>query len=255
MRLDLLVPCRAEGKDYSASDILRVICENVPELLHLLPESLLSCLSGGELKLKNIRGRPPETFANGWIGQTQDQENIKEELLFIQFRLLAQDDETDPTLERVEREGVGDSLFELRIETQFHGFSDNDEIIHKVVPRAINDLDPDLLESIAKIKLSSLPQNAVFSVEKSRLGLELFSRKFLGSWFGSGPSVSQRLYIELDKDQFKLFFEYPHQKNTAHKDSLFDVEQLMIELSKALSLLGFRESLIDQFHEKARSLE
>lgn len=165
-------------------------------LLQLLTPtiSIFETRIGDVQQLKNLRGRPAETFSNDTTALLQRQE----ELCFIKgvAAPLQEDDEI------VDEERSEAQPFSVALNTKFENIISR-EILH----RAVFSTTGAISSWGDRFALNSIYHLPLLEISTFRLGFEHFVPSFLGSLLGSIPTIRSRFYLSMNKDSFRLTIE------------------------------------------------
>ena len=173
---------------------------NTPQL-SLVLDSLLSAvpkelsapwLAVDEETLKNLRGRPAETFpSSSPENPLHERERRVEELAYAEGTLALTGHSEQ------EEEHEKESPFRFLVLSRFDHFDNHGGIIHHTILEKTPRLEE--LSSIAAI-----PRLDYLHLHQFRLGLELYRSRFLGSVFGVVPVVFARFFWEMSESRLYL---------------------------------------------------
>lgn len=201
--------------------------------LHL-PTLELS-LEGASFKLRNMRGRPRETFAQPPVPEGTEQ------LLSVagEISVPAQSEEELPEIKQ--QLAPLELPFALELHSRFSCFAKN-SILYQVTPQLT--LPPVFLEQAQSLtELLRLPL-ACFS--RVAVGFECFRSSFLGSLIGLVPVVYARFFLEVSTAGLQLSCE----ETAAAKSSFLPLAADLAALDKALETTANFSGLLNLINEK-----
>ena len=172
------------ASDLPVAAFLEQLCSAAP---NVLPE--IDLQSDGAV-LEDLRGRPPENFTS--------RDRPPDEEIFFTDGVLFDLDETEEAT--TFNELIPLVPFTLKIGSRFESFRGSSHIVHKVVRSGTPILDE--LRPATSLRLLSRLFPA--RLDRVRLGLENYTPKSGGSFFGTVPTVNDRLYLDLDRQRLSL---------------------------------------------------
>lgn len=155
-----------------------------------IKDLLLALLDSLELhenqKLKNLRGRPPESFSSASVNLAKNGEEIVN--IYGKATLLDSDLAED---------------FCYSLSTFFSEYTNDGKIVHSLRGKALGALN----EFGHIMNISKVCNWMPLSIEGFRFGAESYSRLFLGSMLGAVASIDSRFYIEVNKETAWILLE------------------------------------------------
>ena len=143
--------------------------------------------------IEDLRGRPADAFADTERSASDPLRRLQEEEIFFSDGVIL------PTEDSKDSDGA-EIPFYLRVSSKFETFKDNKHIVYRIMHNASPALDE--IKSLLSAKM--LARLLPLRLDKIRLGLENYRTKKFSSMFGSAPSVSDTLYLEITRTSIKL---------------------------------------------------
>ncbi|MCB0345446.1 MAG: hypothetical protein KDD66_10025 [Bdellovibrionales bacterium] len=142
----------------------------------------------------NLRGRPPESF-QGKLGPATGEE----ELLHISGKVLKLEKNPSPINPAAIEELAG-SDFALSVNSRFAKFSPSGSIEH-LVRKSLSGPLGSMPSAGAEEFLFLMP----LWVQRLRIGIEIYEKKFFGFSLGSAPQIVRRLFLDAGPTAITLF--------------------------------------------------
>ncbi len=248
MRTRESYPGSHESISIPVADVIEKLFVFAP---HLLPEiEELEIVQkdgkGSETKilpLKNMRGRPAETFGSG-VSEIQQSKTGREELFYSDGFLL-----TPPQRLAQHPDDVSEldrEPFHFALHSEFHEYSSSGNAVHKLVPSGSGLLDP----AVAHLGVRNISQLLPVHLQKVRFGLEWYKKKFFGNFLGQVPAVQSRLYVEVSERHIWVMSEEEGLRNKA--DLPLAETSIFQALDHSLSELGLHGALSEEIRDSAQ---
>jgi len=180
--------------------VAQLLKNYIPYLTPLLPQKL----DTKNLNIKNLRGRPFESFPEiAFIPESSS--NIREEeIFFSKGKVLNPNVDTNKESTTDEKE----SVFTFSLRSNFQEYTPSGHVSHNLKPLTTGSIK--FLEKY--ITPLALAEWLPLELDCFRFGVEQYKKKFLGSMAGLVPMINNRFYIEVNKNEIFVLIEQADQK-------------------------------------------
>jgi hypothetical protein len=171
-----------------------------------MPPFVLPGRGEGSAVIDNLRGRPLESFGTAEFGdQSASEDHREEELIFIAGTVLEPPDKSTVLGEGCPEEPQEPQKvpFNYRVATRFHSFTKRGHIRHTLSVSASSNIKNAVLD----FQLSAISCLSPAAIGQVRFGFESYQTHFLGSMFGTIPSIEGRFYFAATASQISVFLE------------------------------------------------
>jgi hypothetical protein len=197
--------------------------------------------------IDNLRGRPLESFGPaGFDDQRSSQAPREEELIFIAGTILEPPDKSTELEEGCPEESQEPHPvpFYYRAVTRFHSFTRSGHIQHMLSVSASENIKDAILDFQPPAISRLLPE----TIEQVRFGFESYRTRFLGSMFGTIPTIEGRFYLAATSSLISIFLE----EAAMRKKGQLPLEEagIIAALDHACTDVGILHGLSEQLRER-----